>query len=147
MLILDYVQDNYEILLSPLIATEFSRKEARYSIEALTDSDKEYVYKMIRRYLDKELAINYRRGRRTSHAGEFESIALAKRLEVPVVIHDNRPRQWAKMENVRSLHPIELPDTFRQKLPKEQLIQFLSFHCKMKHEPACEKLRKLQEKK
>ena len=141
--ILDPVKNNCEILVSPLVATHFSQKEIGYQIKVLSELDREYVYTMIRRCLNKELATNYRRGRKTSHAGEFESIALSKRLKIPVVIHDNRARKWAKMENVESLHPIELPDTFYHKLSKEKLIEFLKFHCKMKYEPACEKLRKL----
>lgn len=72
------MKDNCEILASPLVATHFSQKAIGYSIEELSEFDKEYVYKMIRRYLNKELATNYRKGRKTSHAGEFESIALAK---------------------------------------------------------------------
>jgi len=143
MSIIDAVKENCDIILSPLVATHFPQKVG-YSVEAFTNSDKDHVYGMIRRHLDKELATNYRRGRKTSHAGEFESIALAKRLGVAVVFHDQRARQWAKLEKVQSLHPIDLPDIFHRKLPKEKMRQFLEFHCKMKYEPACEKLRKLQ---
>lgn len=105
---------------------------------------KKYVYDMIRRYLNKELATNYRKGRKTSHAGEFESIAIAKRLGIPVIIHDKRARTWAKMERVEPLHPIDLPEIFARKLPREKLIEFLKFHCKMKYEPACKRLEELQ---
>jgi len=143
--ILDEVRDNCEILVTPLVDGEFSKKETGYSVEEPNDDDKKRVYEMIRRYRDKESAINYRKGRKTFHAGEFELIALAKRLGIPIVIHDNRARQWAKWEHVESLHPIELPDTFRHKLTREKLIEFLTFHCKMKYAPACEKLRELQE--
>jgi len=146
MQILDAIKENCEIILSPLVATHFSQK-VEYSVEGITDFDKNYVYQMIRRYLNKELATDYKRGRRTSHAGEFESIALAKRLETYVVIHDQRARQWAKSERVRSLHPIDVPDIFYRKLPKEKMREFLDFHCRMKYEPACEKLRRLQTSK
>ena len=141
--ILDELQVNCEIILSPLVATHF-RQTIEYSIEELTDSDKDLVYQMIRRHLNKELATKYKRGRKTDHAGEFESIALAKRLETYVVIHDQRARQWAKLEKVRSLHPIDVPDIFYHKLSKDKMREFLDFHCRMKYQPACEKLRKLQ---
>jgi len=146
MNILDALKENCEITLSPLVATHFSQKVG-YLTEELTDSDKDFVYQMIRRYLNKELATNYRRGRRTSHAGEFESIALAKRFETYVVIHDQRARRWARSERVGSLHPIEVPDIFYHKLPKEKMREFLDFHCRMKYEAACEKLRRLQTSK
>ena len=142
--ILDAIKDNGEIIVSSRVGAHFSQKEIGFSIEALSESDKTYVYKMIRRYLNKELAINYRRGKKTYHAGEFESIAVAKRLEIPVVMHDNRARKWAKMEKVESFHPIELPETFHRKLEKQKLIEFLEFHCKMQYKPACEKLLKLR---
>lgn len=143
-IILDAVKDNCEVIVSPLVAAHIpSRKEFGYEIVALTEADKDYVYRMIRRCLGKELATDYRRGRRTSHAGEFESIALAKCLEIQVVIHDNRARKWAKWEKVESLHPIELPGTFHRKLKREKLIDFLKFHCRMRYESACEELRKL----
>lgn len=141
--ILNELRGNCEIILSPLVATHF-RQTTGYSIEELTDSDKDFVYQMIRRHLNKELATNYKRGRKTNHAGEFESIALAKRLETYVVIHDRQAGQWAKLERVRSLHPIDVPDIFYHKLSKEKMHEFLDFHCRMKYEPACEKLRKLQ---
>jgi len=148
--ILEAVKENCEIIVSPLVDTHFSQREKKeigYSIEPLGESERKYVYKMIRRYLNKELAINYRRGRKTSHAGEFESIAIAKRLETPVIIHDRIARRWAKMENVPSLHPTELPETFHHKLRKEKFIEFLEIHCKMKYQPACEKLEKLRKSK
>ncbi|NWF86800.1 hypothetical protein HXY32_03205 [Candidatus Bathyarchaeota archaeon] len=116
--ILDKLQVNCKIILSPLVATHF-RQTIEYSVEELTDSDKDLVYQMIRRHLNKELATNYKRGRKTNHAGEFESIVLAKRLETYVVIHDQRARQWAKLERVRSLHPVDVPDIFYQKLKRK----------------------------
>ena len=148
--ILEAVKENCEIIVSPLVDIHFSQKEKKeigYSVEPLGESEKKYVYKMIRRYLNKEMATNYIKGRRTSHAGEFESIAVAKRLGIPVVIHDNVARRRAKMENVSSLHPIELPETFHHKLRKEKFIEFLEIHCKMKYQPACEKLEKLRKSK
>lgn len=138
------IEDNCEIIVSPCVATEFSQKQVAYHIEPLSDADKEYVFRMIRRYLNnKELATNYRRGRKTANAGEFESIALSKRLEIPVVVHDKRARTWARFEHVESLHPVDLPDTFVHKLPTAKLIEFLTYHCKMRYGPACEKLEKL----
>jgi predicted nucleic acid-binding protein len=118
--ILGELKEECEITLSPLVATHFPQT-INCSIEELANSDKEYVYQMIRRYLNKELATNYKRGRKTDHAGEFESIALAKRLGTYIVIHDQRARQWAKMEKVQSLHPVDVPDIFRHKLPKEKM--------------------------
>lgn len=143
-IIQDELKDNCEIIVVPYVSRELPQKQADYHIEPLNDLDKEYVYRMIRRHLNnKELATNYRRGRRTANAGEFEAIALSKRLEIPVVIHDKRARTWAKMEGVRSLHPIDLPDTFFHKLSEPKLIEFLKSLCKMRYEPACEKLQKL----
>lgn len=139
------VEDNCEILVSPYVTKELTQKQIAYTIEPLTDSDKEYVVTMIRRYLNnKELSTNYRRGRKTANAGEFESIALSKRLGIPVVIHDRRARTWARYEHVESLHPVDLPDTFVRKLSTTKYIEFLTYHCKMRYEPACEKLRLLK---
>ncbi len=130
--------------MSPLIANEFSKKEIDYRIEPLNDRDKEYVCKMIHRYLNnKNLVINYRKGRRTANAGEFELIALSKRLGIPIVIHDKRARRWAKMEHVESLHPIELPDRFHHKLRPSKFVEFLKFHCRMRYQPACDRLNKM----
>lgn len=137
------VKENCEIILSPRVAAEFSQNEIEYSVEKFTDADRKYVYEMIRRYLNKELATGYMKGRKGAHVGEFESIALAKRLKIPVVIHENRGRQWAKWEGAVLMHPIELPDTFHRKLPIEEIRNFLDYHCRMRYEPACEKLRKL----
>jgi hypothetical protein len=142
-LIKNEVEDNCEILVSPYVTAEFSQKKIAYVIEPLTDPDKEYVASMIRRYLNKELSTNYRRGRKTANAGEFESIALSKRLGIPVVIHDRMARTWARYEHVESLHPVELPDTFVHRLSTTKYIEFLTFHCKMRYEPACEKLKLL----
>jgi len=95
------VKENCEIILSPRTSAEFSQNEIEYSVEKFTDADRKYVYEMIRRHLNKELATDYMKGRRGAHVGEFESIALAKRLKIPVVIHDNRGRQWAKWEGAK----------------------------------------------
>lgn len=143
--ILEDVKINCEIIVSPLIANEFSKKEIDYRIEQLNENDKEYVSKIIYRYLNnKNLAVNYRKGRKTAYAGEFELITLSKRLRIPIVIHDRRARRWAKMEHAEALHPIELPSTFSHKLSTSKLIEFLRFHCKMRYQPACDQLNKIQ---
>jgi predicted nucleic acid-binding protein len=143
--ILHYIKQDYEILVTPLIKNE-SGSSDDITVVQLEDEDKEFVYKVLRFAFTKDYAINYKKGRKVKNAGEAEALAIAKREDIPVVIHEKRISKWAKTWNVESIRLVDLPDRV-EGIPVENLLEFYKRLCKQRSsEKACEKLDELLKK-
>lgn len=144
--ILSYTQKDYEIKITHLISKESSISEG-VSIEKLEESDVDFVYNCLKVVFDKDYAISYKKGRKIKHSGEIEALALARRYNAPIVIHEKLISSWAKMFNIKYIRLVDLPERIKS-APKEDLIKFYDTLCKqMSSKKACKKLEELRKSK
>ena len=143
--ILPYVKKEYEIKISQLVGEE-SGILAGVSIVPMSDVDKDFVYSLLRSNSGKESAVSYRRGRRVRNAGEAEALAIAKRLNTPIVLHDKLACTWAKSYRISLIELVDLPEQLRL-VPQEDLIIFYGNLCKQRSsQKACTKYSELSSK-
>jgi hypothetical protein len=144
--ILNFVQKDYKIIVSPLISEESGISNG-ISIVELDDGDKGFVYKCLRTVVEKDCAINYRKGRKIKHAGEIEALALAKRFNAPIVYHERLISLWAKMFRIANIRLVDLPEK-TSSIPKESLLPFYNQLCKqMSSKKACDKYEEILKRK
>lgn len=140
-----YVKKEYEIKISPLVGDE-SGVLAGVSIVPLDDTDKDFVYILLKNNSGKEYAINYKKGRKVRNAGEAEALALAKRLNIPIVLHDKLACTWARSYKIRLIELVDLPEQLRY-VPIEDLTVLYGNLCKQRSsDKACVKYAELSVK-
>jgi hypothetical protein len=112
----------------------------------LEDEDKEFVFNILKYCGKKDYAINYRKGRSVKNAGEAETLALAKRFGVSIVLHDKLACNWARTYRIGLIKVIDLPENLKS-IPNEALIEFYGLLCKQRSsDKACERLAQLRVK-
>jgi hypothetical protein len=140
-----YVRRDFEIVISPLVCDE-SGVCSNVSIIPLDEEDKEFAYNILRYCSTKDCALSYKKGRKVKNAGEAETLALAKRFEVPIVLHDKLACNWARTYRVSLIKLVDLPDNLRN-VPNESLIEFYGRLCRQRSsDKACEKFARLTSK-
>ena len=144
--ILSFVQRDYIISITELISIEAGISNG-VTIVNLEDSDKDLAFNILKRGFGKEQAISYRKRGKMKHAGEAEALAIAKRLNVPIVLHENLPIVWCKMCNIAYVKVADLPEKLGP-VPVDNLISFYEGLCKQKSsQKACDKAKELNMKK
>ena len=144
--ILPFVQRNYIIAITELISIETGVSKG-VTIIQLEDEDKDLAFNILKMGFGKEQAISYKKRGKMTHAGEAEALAIAKRLKIPVVLHEELPCRWCKAYNITYVKVADLPEKLGL-IPIESLISFYEALCKQRSsQKACDKAKELYLKK
>lgn len=145
--ILSSIQNDYSIKVTELISKEAGISKGVDILE-LTDDDIKLAFRILRQGFGKEQAKSYLKHRKMKQAGEAEALAIAKRLNLPVVLQESLACSWCKMYQIRYIEIVNLPEKVSF-IPINDQILFYEALCKQRSylPKSCEKAKELNLKK